>query len=97
MQPNLFDIGLMVLATWRLTSIINRERIAQPIRKLFGESEDSVGLVSYPATFFGYLISCFMCLSIWISLIVIGIWLVCPYILWPFALSAGALLVEKYS
>lgn len=96
MRPDVFDILLMVFAAWRLTSIVNRERIAAPIRKVFGESVDAVGLPSYPANFFGYLISCFMCLSVWISLLVIGIWIVYPYILWPFALSAAVLLMEKH-
>jgi len=83
-----------VLAAWRLTSILHSERIARPFRKLFGVSEEGE-LWRYPDTFWGYLISCFWCLSVWVSVFVLMVVFLCPYLLLPFALSAGAILLNS--
>lgn len=93
----LLNMLILVFATWRLTSIINREFIAWPLRKLLGATRDvATGLESYPDTVYGYLISCFKCLSVWMALLVLIVWLIYPPILYPLALSGAALLLERY-
>lgn len=87
-----FIVG--VLATWRITSILHHEEIAAPFRALLGVQEDE-GLTSYPDTFLGHLIECFWCVSVWVAIgcTLILVWF--PYLLLPFALSAGAIAIER--
>lgn len=85
---------IATLSVWRLTSIIHTERIARVVRKLFGVDETGE-LWIYPDTFFGYLISCFWCLSIWVGLAVAVLLILLPYVLLPFALSGGAILINR--
>lgn len=84
------------LGTWRLATILERERIARPIRRFFGEREDAAlgGYPTYPDTFFGYLISCFKCLSVWCGLFVLCLLLIDPRLVLPLALSAAAILLQ---
>lgn len=83
-------------AVWRLTSILYQEKIAQPIRELLGVRHDRLGNVeSYPATWYGYLIGCTLCLSVWVSLL-FAIWVfVFPYVLLPFFLSAVSIMIQR--
>lgn len=88
---------IVPLAAWRLTSIIHQDRIAQPLRRLFGERQDKVtGLPTYPDTFFGYLIACFRCLSVWIGIFSYIIFLIFPYVLIPLAISGAIMLIEDH-
>lgn len=80
-----------VLATWRITSILHHEEIAAPLRKWLGQ--DKLG--SYPATFWGRLYGCFWCLSVWTGAVCALILWLFPPLLAPFALSAGALWIER--
>ena len=88
--------AVVILAAWRLTSILQRERIARPIRRFFGERDDkATGLYTYPDSFFGYLISCFYCISVWTALFCYIVFLVFPYLLLPLAISAAAIITEE--
>ncbi len=80
-----------ILATWRITSILHHEAIALPLRKWLGQ--DKLG--SYPNTFVGKLWDCFWCLSIWVGIVCTVILWLFPPLLVPFALSAGALWIER--
>lgn len=104
--PDWFEFVIGCLAVFRLTSILHHERIAYPIRKRFGilEGEDvdlPLGDVRlYPDNFWGNLFECFWCLSVWVSFPVgLYICLLAPYpalfLLVPFALSAGAIIIEE--
>lgn len=94
----LFNIVLIVAAAWRITSILNREYIAYPLRHWLGVTKDiATGMESYPDSWLGYLIACFRCISVWGSLLTILVWAVCPYILWPLAVSTAVILLERYT
>lgn len=93
--PDWLWVVVAVLAAWRITSVLNQERIGYLFRRLFGfeimgEEE------AMPDTFFGHLIACFWCLSFWVSVVVVGLLLVFPYALLPFAISAGAILLHGF-
>lgn len=93
--PNWLWFVAAILAAWRITSVLNQERIGYLFRRLFGfvhlGEEEAV-----PDTFFGHLIACFWCLSFWVSVGVVGLLLVFPYALLPFAVSAGAILLHQF-
>lgn len=87
MESLLFFICL--LAVWRITHLFNAEdgpfELIYKFRKLFGNG------------FFGQVLDCFYCLSIWVSLIpalYFGSNLF-EKILYCFAFSGGAILLEK--
>lgn len=82
-------------AVWRLTHIIWQERIAAGFRRLFGEHKDSSGLLSYPNTWYGYLIDCFLCLSVHVSVWFTILVFVFPYVLLPFFMSAVAIWIQE--
>lgn len=96
MDSSYFWLVIASLATWRLTSILYREKIATPIRYWIGERKDiHTGKETYPDTFIGKVIACFWCLSVWCGIVVLLIWFVFPYILIPLALSAISILIEQ--
>ncbi len=84
-----FCFLLLVLSVWRVTHLLSKEdgpfNIIYLVRKQIGQG------------FFGSLLDCFYCLSIWIAL-PFGIWagenLMYKIIYW-LALSGGACLLEK--
>jgi hypothetical protein len=86
---NILYLVLSVFAVWRLTHLIGKEDgpfdIIFSVRKKAGNS------------FFGKLMDCFYCLSIWIAL-PFGIWLgqnwIEKILVW-FALSGAAALLEQ--
>lgn len=84
----LTDLLIIILAVWRITSIVYEEKIAEPIRRLMGYDG-----FSYPDTFLGNLFSCYYCLSVWIGIFSTVIWYYYPYLLYPFAFSAGAVIL----
>lgn len=92
------------LAAWRLTNIIHWEGIAAPIRKFFGGNSDKEGNIHYEplyifgkrVTFFARLLACFQCLSVWVGILTTILILVFPWILIPFAVSAIAIIVERF-
>lgn len=79
---------ILGLATWRVTSILIEEKIAEPLRKVLGYD----GL-AYPDTFFGYLISCFKCLSVWVAAGLLVLYAYLPEIPQIFAVSALAVII----
>ena len=89
MEQNIFYFTLSVLTVWRLTHLLSKEDgpfdFIFLIRKKAG------------AGFFGSLLDCFYCLSIWIAL-PFGIWLgitcVGKILIW-LALSGAACLLEQ--
>lgn len=87
-----------ILATWRLTSLICYESgpfdVFEKIRWHVGvyfEDEQGVSL-----TFWGRLLSCLWCTSIWIATLVTMVLLTKHWhILIPFALSAGSIIIHE--
>lgn len=87
-----FIFTICLLATFRLTSIIYQEEIASFIRKYVGGYDG----ISYPDNFIGQLFNCYWCLSVWVGAFVYGIYLLdATKILYPFALSAGAMFLYE--
>jgi hypothetical protein len=104
--PDPLTLVLAVLATFRLTSIMHSEKIAQPFRDMLGISmlgpDDHTGefVLTYPDNFVGHLFECFWCLSVWVGGLIsiyISVFPAYPFslVLLPFALSAGAILFRK--
>jgi hypothetical protein len=85
-----------LLATWRISSIVHHEKIFSPFRRLIGVKEITEEDWSYPDTFIGSLIECFWCTSVWIGIATAIAMFLAPFLLIPFALSAFAIIINKY-
>lgn len=88
-MPDLFKFALGILCVWRITHLLVAEDgpggILVRLRRSLGEG------------FWGTLLDCFYCLSLWIAgpvALLIGQDGRARFLLW-FALSAGAILVER--
>lgn len=57
----------LILGILGLTDILYHQKIAKPIRELFGIEHFNGIPSSYPETFFGDLFKCFRCLSVWVA------------------------------
>lgn len=95
MEINGFWFLVLSLASFRLTYIAHSETILDEVRKSLGGNKSETGIWEYPDTFFGNLLSCFWCLSVWISFIVWIIYVIYPPILVPFAISAVAIILYE--
>jgi Protein of unknown function (DUF1360) len=89
METVYFHFIMSVLAVWRLTHLLSKEdgpfNLIFKLRKQIGQG------------FFGALLDCFYCLSIWIA-IPFGIWVandIMEKIICCLALSGGACIIEK--
>ena len=92
------EFVIITLAVWRLTSAINRETIGGGIRKvLAGEKPDPVtpNEFTHSDTFLSHMITCFMCLSFWVSVFCVLAWVIYPPFLYPFAISTLVIYLEK--
>lgn len=92
-------------ATWRIASLLVRERgpfdvfvrIREKVGILHDDEKEPVG---YPETFFGELLSCVWCSSIWVALLWGFVILILP--LWSlkiamiFAFSTIAIVIDKF-
>lgn len=99
----LVDFVVLALATWRMASLLAKETgpfdVFMKIRKVFGIiHDDDKNVAMVPETFFAQAISCVWCNSIYIGLfwtlmfVLLGDLALLAAL--PFALSAGAVLVE---
>lgn len=92
---------ILILATWRLTSLLNREQgpynILGRLRWLIGIRVDDIGQ-TYGITELARMIMCPFCCSIWIGCgFSISYWLIpdiTVMLAFPFALSGGAMIIE---
>ena len=102
----LVDLIVLSLAAWRIANLIVDDSEDGPfdvlikIRHLLGIRYDSKGRmlsVDQPPVYreLGRAASCMMCLSLWIGLLLTLIPSDFRIILLPFAISAGALLINK--
>lgn len=89
MASIVFQFTLAVLAVWRLTHLLSKEDgpfdLVFRLRKALGQG------------FFGHLMDCFYCLSVWIAAPV-GVWLGADWkekLLYWLALSGAACLLEQ--
>ena len=102
----LVDLLVLSLAAWRIANLIVDDSedgpfdILPKIRYLLGiryESKGRMLSVDKPSIYreLGRMVSCMVCLSLWVGLLLVLIPEQFRIILWPFAISAGALLVNK--
>lgn len=94
---------IAILATWRLSAMLSYEAgpfdVFVSIREKAGIAHDDDGRkISDDGSFFAELLDCVWCVSVWIGgAVAIGLFFY-PVLFWlllPFALSAGAIIVEK--
>ena len=98
------ELLIYILAVWRIASLLQLERgpygIFARLRRAFGVGHDYNGEPTiWPDTEIGKLIECLACGSIYVGLGLVGLHLlarpVAPYVALPFALSAGATIIEQ--
>jgi hypothetical protein len=89
MEPGYLALTLGILGVWRITHLLNAEdgpgRVLVALRKAAGSG------------FWGQLMDCFQCLSLWVSApfaLIIGRDRLMRGLLW-LAFSAGAILLER--
>lgn len=99
------DFVILALATWRIGSLLGYERgpygILQRMRERLGIAHDEDGEpCAWPDTEMGQLWRCLDCLSVWVGLGLVGLYLLSPgvavVLAAPFALSAGAIVVARW-
>ena len=100
----MFDLLVLGLACWRLTSLLLYERGPKAtfamFRQHFGIANDEDGEPqSWPDTEAGMLLRCLDCASVWIALVLVLAWLLRPWVTvcvcLPFAVSALAILIGR--
>lgn len=95
----LLDLPLLILATWRLSSLLTFETgpgaILETLRFYLGATPTNCReqLDTNRVT---NVFCCIKCLSVWIAPVILLLWLYAPVIVWVLAASAGAILVQKW-
>jgi len=91
MNIGIIPFVVIILAVWRITHLLQAEDgpwdLVFRLRKLMGSG------------FFGHLMDCFYCLSIWVALpfgYVFGDSMLNRFLLWM-AFSGGAILLQEFS
>ena len=99
------NLVIYILAVWRIANLFVNERgpfdLFLKIRSVAGITHDENGFaLEIPETFFGQLLSCVWCSSIWIALFITVLWFVSSEWALRFAvilaLSGGAVLLEEW-
>lgn len=98
---NILHLVILILAIWRLSSLIARERgpvdFLLRIRLRLGTRFDDSSK-EIPTNNLTEGITCLWCNSIWLGAVVSLSYYLFPGVIWimlPFALSAGSLIVER--
>ena len=102
----IIDFTILSLAAWRIANLIVDDSEQGPfdvldkLRYILGIRYDEKGRmmsVDKPVIYreLGRAVSCMWCLSLWIGLLLALIPYNFRFILWPFAISAMALLINK--
>lgn len=95
---------ILTLATWRLSSLLVNElgpaNIFEHMRRRIGVRYSESG-IRYGENIVAEAFICVWCLSVWVGLVFGLLWtfngVVATMIAVPFALSGGAILIEKYA
>ena len=92
------ELLVKILATWRLSALLVYDR--GPFR-IFQRLREEAGVLyldkdGWPSGFWGQLLSCTWCVSVWVAVLV---WLIdktpLRWALKPLALSGGAILLDE--
>ena len=94
------QLGVLALAVWRLSHMVAREAgpawVLQRLRAWAGATE-TVGAGCYAESFWGSLLCCPLCLSVWFAALLYGLVELAPWA-WPgvavLAISGAASLLE---
>ncbi len=97
---NPFDFAIIVLATWRVTHMVSKEDGPGGVCRKFREwtgARETINFGWESDTFFGKLVTCFFCLSLWVAglIYVVYVWL--PWLWWAIlilAISGAASLLQ---
>lgn len=97
---NLVDLIAIILATYRLSSLLVDEAgpfgIFLRLRELFGIKHDVGGdIICIPDNFLAKLCSCLWCVSIWMAGLSYLIWWLEPIPIYILAASGGAILIDN--
>jgi hypothetical protein len=79
----------LILATWRLTSLLVQERGPDAV---FERIRDH-----YRGTEVGMALSCVWCTSLWVAIVIVLLDRICPVAVDILAVSTGAIAVDKYN
>jgi hypothetical protein len=97
----MLDLLVLVLATWRLTSLLVWEdgpfEALARLRRVLGVRYDEANR-PYGGNWFARGLVCPACASVWFGLawgVAYGLWPDARWLAWPLALSAGAIVVER--
>lgn len=96
---------ILCFATWRLSNMLVHEdgpfHVFRRVREWVGIIHDDAGeVLQTPDRFFSNLLSCTWCTSMWVGTVWALLWFflsdVSVWVAAPFALSAGAILIDKF-
>lgn len=90
----------MVLATWRVASLLTAEdgpwHIFKRLREFTGIVHHDDGSIAHvPDRKIPRLFECLWCMSIWVGGIIYVIWYFEPIPVWLLAISSGAIIVDR--
>lgn len=100
------NLVLLILAVWRVSSLVTAERgpwdVFVRLRARAGIRPDEHGEPeSWPDGFVAGVLSCLWCCSVYVGIVAAVAYYLAPVVtVWlclPFALSAGAIIVERWA
>lgn len=81
-----FAFVLLAFATWRTANMIAREKGPfHSFEKLRARAP------------LGGLTACIYCVSVWVAVLLLIIYLIAPVLIWPLAISGAALMLRSYT
>ena len=103
-MPNPLEFLIMAAAVWRVSSLLTYERgpgrIFERVRAGVGIKHNDGGHPNvWPSTFWGEVLTCVWCMSLWVALGFVLLYAVngstATWLALPFALSAAAIVLNK--
>lgn len=96
---SLLDLVLIILATWRLSSLLAYETGPLALLERFRFTVGATPPVCYDQTSSDRVTNvfcCLKCLSVWIAPVILLAWHYAPVVVWALAASAGAIFAQKW-
>lgn len=97
----MFDLPLLALATWRLSSMLVNEvgpfDIFQRLRdalKVYPAEQDGAVICKSDGAAFG-MFCCVWCMSVWCSAVLLALYPYAPVVIWWLAISALAIVLQE--
>lgn len=92
--PDAWSFLLMSLALWRLSSLISQEPVFAWFRGFIGVTHDSDGNPVGYTNPIAQGLQCLWCVSVWLSPLILGLFLVVPIIVVALAMSTMTILLD---